>query len=373
MAPCKALIVAPWGERSGGAEEMLWQLLRNLDPNRIEAEVGFLGEGGYPREISDLGIPTWVQPSGRLRNPVRYLSTVWKLSRRIRSSRPDVIVAWSAKVHVYLGVAAYLAGRRACMLWWQHSITPGHWLDRVATLIPAAGVGCSSRACEQAQSKLRPHRRTFVVYPGVEERSKAKPARREELGIDPGAFVVGIVGRLQPWKGQDKVIRAIADLKARGISAVALVVGGVAFGFSRNYPGELRQLAEAIGVFDDVVFTDQVADARPYLPIMDVLVNASSAEPFGIVLVEAMMAGRPVVAFRKGGPAEIIEHGVSGLLVNESELADALANLASNPSLGASLATKGHERAVSLYRAKETTEAFTRAMLESCAASGGNA
>ena len=292
-SPLRVLIVARWGERDGGAEEMLWVILRHLDRSIVDPEVGFLSHGPFVDEVASLGIRTFVVTAGRLRNPFAYARTVARLARIIRRNRPDVVVAWSAKVHSIRVSAAALVGRRQSTVWWQHAIATGHWLDRLATLVPAGEIGCSSRACERAQLRLWPRRQTFVVFPGVEARESTVVVTRREFGIPGDAWVVGIVGRLQPSKGQHRVIRAVAELRGHGVPALALIVGGSAFGFTADYSTELRQLAIDLAVEDDVVFSGQVKDAAPFYPLMDVFVNASEAEPFGIAVVEAMAAGCP--------------------------------------------------------------------------------
>ena len=343
---------------------MLWTILRNLDRDRVAPEVGFLSSGPFVDEVAGLGIPTWSLPETRLRNPVGYVRTVSHLARRLRQASPQVTLAWSAKAQLYLGVASLLAGRHSREIWWQHSIPTGHWLDRLATLIPAAAVGCSSRACEEGQRRLRPHRPTFVVYPGVELDEPPASIGRAALGIDADAWVVGIVGRLQPWKGQDRVIRAVACLRRDGVNAVGLVVGGSAFGLSLPYADELTSLAGELGVADQIVFTGQVPDARPYYPRMDVFVNASEDEPFGIVVVEAMAAGRPVVVFAGGGPAEIVEDGKSGVLTSPDRLVAALAGLEADRELAARIGSNGRERAWRIFTAKLAATAFAQAVLD---------
>ncbi len=80
--------------------------LRLLDRSRLEPEVGFLLNGWLEREVSSPGVPDLVDRPGQLRNPVAYLRTVRFLRRRIRETKPDVVLAWSAKVQLYLGVAS---------------------------------------------------------------------------------------------------------------------------------------------------------------------------------------------------------------------------------------------------------------------------
>jgi glycosyltransferase involved in cell wall biosynthesis len=341
---------------------MLWNILRHLDRDRVEPEVGFLSPGPFLEEVSELGISTWSLPATRLRDPAGYTRTVSHLARRLRQSRPEVAIAWSAKSQLYLGVAALVAHRSGQEVWWQHSIPTGHWLDRLATVVPAAAVGCSSRACQKGQLRLAPRRPTFVVYPGVELDEPPPPIERAALGIDKDAWVVGIAGRLQPWKGQDRVVRAVARLRMDGVDALGLVVGGSAFGLSRPYADELKALARDLGIADRIVFTGQVPDARPYYPLMDVVVNASEAEPFGIVVVEAMAAGRAVVVFAGAGPAEIVEDGESGVLTSPGRLVASLARLEADRELAAQLGSRGRERVRSEFGAKAAAASFASAV-----------
>ena len=127
-------------------------------------------------------------------------------------------------------------------------------------------------------------------------------------------LVVGIVGRLAPWKGQDVFLRAFAEAFPTGTER-ALVVGGALFG-EDAYGDELRRLVVDLGIADRVEFTGHVDDVGAPLQRMHVVVHASViAEPFGQVVVEAMAAGRAVVATAAGGPLEVIDDGVNGLLV----------------------------------------------------------
>ena len=363
----KLLITAPYGQRLGGAENMLWTFLRHADRRRMEPMIVFFEPGPFEREVAELGLETWVIPAGRLRQARRALHAVRALARLMRREQPDLVLNWMPKTQVYGASAAMLACMSSRVVWWQHGIPTGHWLDRVATLLPARAVGCSSKHGADAQSRLRPRRLTFVMHPGIEEPKRPTPqeisALRDSLQIPEGERVVGIVGRLQPWKGQDKLIRAVADLRRRGHDVHGLVVGGVAYGLSPEYEPSLRALVSELGLGDAVAFTGQVADAAAYISLMDVLVSASDAEPFGIVLLEAMAQGVAVVAVTGGGPAEIIEHERSGLLVNSGDpktLADAVERVVLDQDLRRRLARGGRER----YRERFTAERMAASLHE---------
>ena len=367
----RVIFVVPWGERLGGAEQKLMTILRYVDRERIDPTVVFLGDGPWVHEVRALGIPAEVFPSGRLRQPLRFARTVVAITRSLRRRRPDVVIAWSAKTHLYVGPASLLSGLRRRALWWQLNIPTGEWIDRLATLVPARAVACSSGAAAKGQSALWPRRQTLVVQPGVSQPvlppAEDVAALRKRLGIPAERVVIGIVGRLQPWKRQDLVLRATAILLDGGLDVHALIVGGTPYGFSLEYPAALDRLANELGIADRIAFTGQVADPTVYLAAMDVFVLATAAEPFGLVLLEAMAMGRAVVAYDAGGPAEIVEQGVSGVLIPESGpagLAQAIAPLSLDPAFRERLGEGGRRRWLQRFTAEKMVERLSNALEE---------
>jgi glycosyltransferase involved in cell wall biosynthesis len=340
----RILITLPWGQRLGGAEEMLQTVLDGASDSGHEIELVFLEPGPWPTELLAAGFRVDVIPAGRVRQLHRVLASVLALSRLLRRRQPDLIVNWIAKAQLYCSPAATLAGMRDRVIWWQHDIPAGHWLDRCATALPTLAVGCSSHSSARAQSRLFPARATFVVAPGTRIPGETSQL---PLALESGTPVVGLVGRLQPWKGQDRLLHAQALLRERGHRIHTLIVGGDAHGLSSDYAASLQPLVSRLGLGDAVTMTGQVDDAGPYIDRMDILVNASDPEPFGIVLLEAMARGVAVIAVDAGGPAEFIEHRVTGLLAPSGEpraLADALEALILSPALRRQVAGAGRER-----------------------------
>ena len=169
---------------------------------------------------------------------------------------------------------------------------------------------------------------------------------RAALRLAPGVPVVGLVGRLQPWKGQDRLLRAQALLRQRGQEIHTVIVGGAAYGFSPEYAASLQPLISSLGLDGAVTLTGQVPDAGPYIEHMDILVNASDPEPFGIVLLEGMARGVAVLAVDSGGPAEFIEQQHTGVLARSGEpadLADALESLLASSERRRAIAAAGRE------------------------------
>jgi glycosyltransferase involved in cell wall biosynthesis len=355
----RILITVPWGERLGGAEAMLQAVLGGPQDGSHELELIFFAPGSWPQELQRAGFRVEVLNAGRLRQVHRWVATVLRLARIFRRRKPDLILNWAAKTQLYGAPAAIVAGMADRNVWWQQAIPTRAWIDVLATLLPATGVACYSGPAAAAQRRLRPRRRTFVVGAGSPVPGAATAPGAPELPA--GVPVVGLVGRLQPWKGQDRLLEAHALLRERGHALHTLIVGGDSYGLSPRYAESLAGLVSALGLAQAVTMTGEVPDAGPYIQQMDVLVNASDPEPFGIVLLEAMARGVAVVAVNSGGPSEFIEDHRTGLLARSGEpaaLADALEPLLASPALRAQLAKAGRERYM-----REFTDAAMRERL----------
>lgn len=156
--------------------------------------------------------------------------------------------------------------------------------------------------------------RPVVLYPG------ADPARfvpgatesitRAALGVKPGAVVLAMIGRVTPAKGQAVLLRALADMAAEHPDLHALIVGGAE---SAEYLREIKGLADKPTLRGRVHIVGATAEPERYYGVVDIAVSAySGAEGFGLSVVEAMLAGKPVLAHALGGPAETVVDGVTG-------------------------------------------------------------
>jgi glycosyltransferase involved in cell wall biosynthesis len=364
----RVLITVPWWERLGGAEAMLQTILEGAGESGHELEPIFFQDGPWPQELRELGLRVEVLEAGRVRNLGRFVATVVRLASLFRERRPDVILNWATKTQLYGSPAAALARMSDRVIWWQHAIAGRHWLDLGANLLPTQAIACYSTAAAEAQERLRPRRRTIVIPAGAKPLVTATGSARPSL--PSGAPLVGLVGRLQPWKGQDRLLQAQALLRDQGHPLHVVIVGGDSYGLSPHYAASLPALIERLGLDGEVTLTGEVADAMPFIEQLDVLVNASEPEPFGIVLIEAMAAGVPVVAVDAGGPRDIVEHARTGMLARSGEPADlaaALEPLLSSQALRRELGDAGRERFLRDYTDEAVRARFFTA-LESVAA-----
>lgn len=323
-------------------------LARGLPEHGIEPVAVLLQDGPLSGWLTDVGCPVTLIDAGRTRQLGRTALTVRRLAALARGV--DVVISNQSKGHVYGGTAARLAGRPA--IWWQHGTPERSRIELVAATVPAAAIVCGSRDAERAQRRLTPRRRTQVIHPGIEVdavagRAGSGAAIRRALGWRD-TRLVGTVARLQPGKGQETFLRAAARLVATHPELRFAVVGGAVLGWEGDYPNQLRRLAEGLGIGDRVHFAGHQSDVYPWFDAMDVVVHASYGESFGLVLVEAMALGKPLVSTAAGDPAEIVADEVSGLLVPPGDvqaLTAAVGRIIDDVDLAKSLSASARQRA----------------------------
>lgn len=183
-----------------------------------------------------------------------------------------------------------------------------------------------------------------MIYLGVKE-STADEKKIENLKSKYGLkdeFIVGMVGRIEDEKGQYILIEAIEKLKNLNIKA--LIVGQ---SMSQNYLNELKNNIQELGLENKIIFTGFTKDVNEHMKLCDTIVLATKKETFGLVLIEAMRNRICAIATNNGGPIEIIDEDINGLLFNRSsdDLASKIEYLYNNPEKKISLSDAGYEKA----------------------------
>ena len=177
----------------------------------------------------------------------------------------------------------------------------------------------------------------------IQEKLYDRAAIRRQWNIPEDALVIGLVGRLELFKGQDVLLKAFARIYDRYPNARILLAGEPSSERS-GYKQTLQNLTEDLNIADCVHFIGFQIDTASVYSALDICVLASRQEAFGLVLIEAMAYGIPLVATAAGGVPEIIEDEVNGLLFppgRPDALADALVRLIRNPDLCQKLALNG--------------------------------
>ena len=334
----RVVYVVPHATR-GGAERVTMDLLALHGRDAVEPVAVFLHEGPLVDEARRLGVPAEVIPAPRMRNLIGARRAKRRLARRLVELDAQLVHGVLAWGHAYGGAAARMAKIPA--VWFQHDVPDWHRpLSLVAALTPARRIIANSALTANAQRRFNPRRaRIEVVHPGTRIPSEPRAARRARgrkgLGLGEDKFVVGMVARLARGKGHATFLRAARSLCNARRDARVVVAGGSPFGLDEDYPDELQRLAASLGIADRVTFTGQTEATVEVLSALDVAVHVPDGpESYGLAVVEAMAAGTTVVAGDAGAVREIVEPGVTAVLVPTGEpevLATALLAMHDDP------------------------------------------
>ncbi len=287
-----------------------------------------------------------------------------RLGDAIRSMAPDVIHSNGFKMHL---LGTWAAPRRTPIIWHLHdfvSLRP--LMPRLLKLVShrCAGIIANSHSvARDLGATLTRVPAVHTIYHAVDLNSFTPAGRRLDLdelaGMAPppaDILRVGIVATMARWKGHEIFLRALALLRSEHIRGY--IIGGPIYrtAGSQYSLAELRQMASALHLEQQVGFTGFVSDAAAAMRALDILVHASvTPEPFGLTVAEAFACGRPVIASRGGGVLEIIRENQNALAHRPGdahELAAAVTRLAADPGLRHRLGTAARKTAESSFTRK---------------------
>ena len=310
-------IVMPLASQRGGAETLFQSLLRSR-PQDIHFVCCFLEQGPLVEEARSLGFQVDVFPSTHLKDLANFAKTTVFLRNWMRRHNLSLVFSWMLKAHLYVVPAA--RGLPIKTMWFQHGLSKKHWMDFVGAWSPADAILCCSSYAKSKQDEHFPHRPSFVCHPGVAVQDglgETMSIARRKLSLPPNAPIVGMVARLERWKGAHIFVEAARKVLAVHPEAYFFLVGG-AHPQDPAYAEEIKKMTAMAGLQQRMWLVGQrrAEEIPSWHASADLIVHpAVEAEPFGMAIAEAMASGRVVVASNLGGPAEIIENQVSGALV----------------------------------------------------------
>lgn len=358
----KVLFVDQTGQLGGG-ELSLLDVIRGTSHT---AEVVLFTDGPFRKLLEEIPVPVHLLSAGTAGEVRREAGLSALLSAgpsflRLRgelakiSRNFDVIYANSQKAFLVSALAK--SGNQPLIWHLRDMLNAEHFsgmMRRVAVFTgnrAADLVVANSKATLNSLMESGGHsEKTTVIYNGIDSApfdvidERAVQELRRELGLD-GKFVVGAFGRLSPWKGQHVLLDALPALP--GVHAV--IVGDALFG-EQDYVELLHSKVKQNGLEGRVHFLGFRRDTAALMRVVDVVAHtATSPEPFGRVIVEGMLATRPVIATRAGGALEILRDEETGLLVTPGDsesLRAAIGRLQTDPDFSAQLAARGRKSAV---------------------------
>lgn len=370
----------------GGAELSLLEIMKHM---RANADVVLFDDGPFRAALDEIGARVDVLDQGALAGVRKQggvsagaLKQLYTLVRDVarRARRAEVIYANTQRAMVVAALAGRLA--RKPVVWHLRDIVSGdHFGSKQLMAIKYCArfgvtrVIANSDASAQAFRALTGFtpQHVDVVFNGISAEpfdaldTASQAALRARFGLPEHAWLVGSFSRLAHWKGQHLLLEAAA----RHPDMHVVLVGAPLFG-EDEYAAQLHEIVARHGMDDRVHFLGFQRDVAACMKAVDVVAHTSiTPEPFGRVIVEGMLARRPVVAARAGGVVEIIEDGENGLLCepgNATALADALGRLQRDAALRERLVASGRATAVRRFGTETYVERVEKILADTAKA-----
>lgn len=357
----RVLHVIPSLDQSG-AEKQLVLAARHLPRDEFDLHVTAISRGGYYEELlKDAGVPVHLLGKRLKWDPW----SLARLTRLIKELKPDIVHTWMFGGNSYGRVAARWAGvphvvaSERCVDQWKsgYHFTIDRllmrWTDKVVV---------NAEAIRQfyARQGIAPDR-VELIPNAIEPRPLAtdeEAARiRESLDLKPGVPVIGFVGRLWPQKRVQDLIWAADILRMSGWDFTILIIGA---GPRRT---SLERFADQLEITPQVRFLGHRKDAESLLPAIDILALPSQFEGLPNVVLEAMMAAKPVVGTRIPGIDEVVVDRQTGILVpvrQPLELARGLRELLADPAQRIEMGQVGRERVLGEFSVEKMIAGYRR-------------
>jgi len=357
----------------GGAELCLLDIAK---PYCDRSLVGLFADGSFREQLEQHQIPVQVlttdgiqvRKDSSLLQGLSSLKHLLPLIARVTrlSYSYDLIYANTQKALVVGAIASLLASRP--LVYHLHDIVSS---DHFSSINRRLIVGLANRFASLVIANSHASAAAFFAAGGDRDRVKVvyngfqlqryqhhgETAAQIRQTLDLGdRFVVGHFSRLSPWKGQQILIDALQHCPE---NVVALLVGDALFG-EDAFVEQLHQQVEQLGLGDRVHFLGFRSDIPELMSACNLVVHTStSPEPFGRVIVEAMLCGTPVVAAEAGGAVELVEHGKTGWLCppgDVDKLADIINHCITQPNQVKAIAHHAQELATQRFNLRHTNQ-----------------
>lgn len=310
----------------GGAETVVLNLASGLDTRRFRSLVLLPGGSWLPGKLQESRIPTFLVRSKAWYDPRLPAG----MARLVRREKVDLIHSHLPDQNFYSCLVGRLTGRKTIVTYhgpvelaqsrgfkgWIKLSFVRHAASAVVVVCDYVGRMLAARCF--------PTQRLFRIYNGIDVDRYSMPRRRqlhEELGCPAEANIVGMVANVRASKGYEFFIRAARHVVERFPATRFVSIGDI----DRTLGKPLFKLVEELGLKDRFLFLGFRENVPAVLSDLDVFVLSSVSEGFPLVILEAMAAGKPVLATRCGGTEELVEDGRNGVLVPPRD-AEALGN-----------------------------------------------
>lgn len=364
MTKPKIFYIHGGGDVIGGIETYLARSLRYH--KLFEPYVGVVKRGKVFEHIRETGFNKLVDlKGGRLKEIPKTVRAIYNATKFIKEKKIEFLVAHGLHSWAYGGIIAKISGVKS-VFYVQGDIKSEDFRTLIGgiglRMMPTLYIANSEFTAESIRRLLKRKTEVSTLASDIQKfdsiyEDEAKRKLREEFNIPENIFIFSIIGRIQRWKGQDTAIAAFKNMRHKEKTRL-MIVGDVTFKNDLMFYNDLKDLSKKEK--DGIIFTGFREDIPYIMKGSDVILNISrNPEPFGIVIVEGMMARKPVIATKQGGPLEIVKSSIDGFLVEPNdyiELAKLMDRLVEDQELVKKISENGYKKAKTKFTMQVSVE-----------------
>lgn len=344
----KVLFIISTLQRNGGAEKNLCDVVEHLDPQNFISTVLTFQGGEVSKSLKSRGYDVYVYGIKKLLSTLSIIKA-WELRRFIIKKEIDIIITYHHDADIWGFFVSLLAGNLPLVssrrdmgfqltskhIWFYRIF--GRWFSKLITVSDAVKNAIAQREWIKSDRMVTIHN---GLNPNKFKNSCRANKIKEELGISPKDVIIGMVASFRPIKGQMYLVEAIKEVVAECRNIRVIIVGYN----DTEYFEQVNDRVKELALDDHFIFTGARRDIPDLLSIFDIFVISSVNEGFSNAIIEAMAAGKPVVASNSGGNPESVMDELSGLLFTPCDsraLADRLLELIEDPEMRNAMSKNG--------------------------------
>jgi glycosyltransferase involved in cell wall biosynthesis len=335
----------------GGSERQLYLLLKHMDKTKFEPHViVFNPSENYTldNDLKAAGVPVYEMPPTN----ANIIKRVFWLAKTIKKIKPHILHSWTAYINAYVGVAGRLAGVKVLLGSVRGALHSPGYADSPAFLrwLILHGVHGHLVNADTIAEELRkagvPEKKIYILFNCVEtpeKKSFTLPAH-----IPPNARLIGMVGNLRYEKNYPLFIYGLAGIVSEFENVYGVIAGQSVLQAAPDLPEQIKKQIADLKIENKIWLAGFQADVPALLSRFEIFCLTSNSEGTPNALLEAMVSGLPAIATRVGGIPQIVENGVSGIIIAPNDLnglQDALRFLLENPEAARKMGAAGRQQA----------------------------
>ncbi|RLI93472.1 MAG: hypothetical protein DRO92_04210 [Candidatus Altiarchaeales archaeon] len=369
MGNHKILYIHSGGDIIGGIERyLMWGLKHH---KYYEPYIGIVKRGRFYEYLVKSGYKNVVDlKGGRLREIHKTVRAIFNIVRFIKKEKIEIVISNSLHSWIFAGFGAKICNIKS-VLYFRDALNKDSLTDlvtRIGLIItPSLYMANSRFTAESVKNTFRRKIKIEINYPAAQletfdsiDEKEAREFIGKEFGLDPFYKIYSVIGRIQIGKAQDTAILAFKNMKNKA-KASLLIVGDCSYSRDIPYYNYLKKLSKDE---KNIIFTGFRNDIPVLMKGSDVVIQPSRfPEGFGIVIIEGMMAKIPVIASSHGGPMEIIDNGIKGILFKPGdwkELSKLMDRLFEDENLRQRIGLEGYRKAKDMFTIQKSFENFEK-------------